>query len=149
MNKKVKLFDEDEDHKNNEADTSHRDTSENINSTSSFYKKQLEGSSGHVLLQLQKSYKGDSRFKLDERFEGDMDLSKHKLSSNVMGSMSKLESNQLVTSAPVESVMDSEKSKSFNILSQIVPAAEVYFKPSNTKKNNVCLLKFKKNTFSQ
>jgi hypothetical protein len=38
----------------------------------SFTNKQYEGPKGKLLLELSKSYKNDSRFKLDNRFAGDV-----------------------------------------------------------------------------
>ncbi len=35
-----------------------------------------EGNTGKVMLELSKTYKGDSRFKLDERFKDDLDVDK-------------------------------------------------------------------------
>lgn len=36
----------------------------------------FEGTKGKVMLQLSKTYKGDSRFKLDGRFQDDIDVDK-------------------------------------------------------------------------
>lgn len=36
----------------------------------------FEGNKGKVMLELSKTYKGDSRFKLDQRFQDDIDVDK-------------------------------------------------------------------------
>ena len=41
-----------------------------------FENRVFEGKSGKILLELSKTYKGDSRFKLDRRFEDDIDVDK-------------------------------------------------------------------------
>ena len=39
-----------------------------------FNKDIYEGNTGKVMLELSKTYKGDSRFKLDERFKDDIEV---------------------------------------------------------------------------
>ena len=41
-------------------------------------KSQFEGKKGRLLLELQKSYKGDERFKLTEKFKDDIEVDKLK-----------------------------------------------------------------------
>lgn len=41
-------------------------------------KAQFEGKKGRLLLELQKSYKGDERFKLTEKFKDDIEVDKLK-----------------------------------------------------------------------
>lgn len=38
------------------------------------HKEIFEGNKGKVLLELSKSYKGDDRFKLDDRFKDDLEI---------------------------------------------------------------------------
>jgi len=136
---------------------------------SRFNKQQLEGVGGHMLLQMQKAYKGDNRFKLDDRFTGDVNLSKNKLSENVRGGMSQMEKNHMMqkTKEDIEEVfnkklkstkssiknkdeedevdLEKEKDNAFNVLSQIVPAAEVFFRPSGAgdkRKKNITIKRF-------
>lgn len=59
-----------------------------------FEKSYFEGDRGHLRLQLQKTYKGDERFKLDENFK--VDKSDAKLMPQEMfGAMSKKEKEEL------------------------------------------------------
>ena len=123
-----------------------------------------------MLLQMQKAYKGDDRFKLDNRFAGDINLAKNKLTSTVIGSMSKLEANQMLQKKKQDDELifdkrleeldvkpkkkkadenevniEQEKNKAFTLLSQIVPAAEVFFKPSGAgdkRKKNITIKRF-------
>lgn len=39
-----------------------------------FNKKMLDGEKGKLMLEISKTFKGDSRFQLDERFEKDIDV---------------------------------------------------------------------------
>lgn len=39
-----------------------------------FHQQHLEGDKGKLMLEITKSFKGDSRFKLDEKFEKDVDI---------------------------------------------------------------------------
>jgi hypothetical protein len=41
-----------------------------------FGKNKVKGSKGQLLVELQKSYKGDSRFRLSGKFEEDIDVNK-------------------------------------------------------------------------
>ena len=41
--------------------------------TNNFNKHMLDGDKGKLMLEISKSFKGDSRFKLDNRFEKDVD----------------------------------------------------------------------------
>ena len=41
-----------------------------------FDKDKTSGSKGQLMVELQKSYKGDDRFKLDRRFEDDLEADK-------------------------------------------------------------------------
>jgi hypothetical protein len=40
----------------------------------SFQKKVLDGDKGRVMLEISKTFRGDSRFQLDDRFEKDVDI---------------------------------------------------------------------------
>ena len=64
--------------------------SESDQAADQFQKSYFEGDRGHLRLQLQKTYKGDDRFKLDENFK--VDKSDAKLMPQEMfGAMSKKE----------------------------------------------------------
>ena len=39
-----------------------------------FNQKHLEGDKGKLMLEITKTFKGDSRFKLDDKFEKDVDI---------------------------------------------------------------------------
>jgi hypothetical protein len=39
-----------------------------------FHQQHLEGDKGKLMLEITKTFKGDSRFKLDEKFEKDVDI---------------------------------------------------------------------------
>ena len=67
---KIKLDLDESDHSDNEINSNSKN---NSNLDSRFYKEQYEGVEGHMLLQLQKGFKGDKRFKIDDRFTGDFD----------------------------------------------------------------------------
>ena len=60
---------------------------------------------GHLLLQLQKTYKGDDRFKLDKDFEAD---DTKKLPSNMLGSLSTREYQDLITMKKKPKTTDDE-----------------------------------------
>lgn len=64
-----------------------------------FDKSQYEGKKGHLLLQLQKSYKGDSRFKLLGKehagFDIDLKQAKKHLPQSMLGALSKREETML------------------------------------------------------
>ncbi|CAI2365859.1 unnamed protein product [Moneuplotes crassus] len=149
---KLQLF---SDNESEEHFEDHHEEEKEIDSR--FHKTQLEGVEGQVLLQMQKNFKGDNRFKLDDRFAGDIDLSKNKLSKTVLGTMSKREVNivaqkkvedeaQKIFESKIDTLektrkrkkvgekeevnIETEKDKAFTLLSQIVPASEVFFKPS-------------------
>lgn len=115
-----------------------------------FDKQEFEGDKGHLRLQLQKTYKGDERFKLDKNFTVET-KSKHHLPDDLFGSLSKREKDNLFhNKRPVKQVtneVDSdaenrkwdmdldvarEKSKAFDILAKLVPQSEIYLssKPS-------------------
>ncbi len=59
-----------------------------------FNKQEFEGDKGHLRLQLQKTYKGDDRFKLDKNFTVET-KSKHHLPDDLFGSLSKREKENL------------------------------------------------------
>jgi len=59
-----------------------------------FDQDKYEGSKGHLLLQLQKTFKGDDRFQLDKDFAIDKKQKKN-LPSNLFGSLSKREEDEL------------------------------------------------------
>ena len=76
------------------SDEEHTDT---INA---FDKSQYEGKKGHLLLQLQKTYKGDDRFQLAGDKDFDIDLhdaakTKKQLPQAMLGALSKREANLL------------------------------------------------------
>jgi len=45
-------------------------------STKAFSNKVLDGDKGKLMLEIAKTFKGDSRFQLDARFEKDVDIEK-------------------------------------------------------------------------
>jgi len=118
---------------------------EQMNETfGAFDNKLYEGSKGHLLLQLQKSYRGDERFKMDNRFSNDIESKK--ITSSVKGIM---DSKDLTLLDKVEKkkkrireknrdddeiIAEKEKDKAFQILSEIVPQNEVFLKPTSDKK---------------
>src|SRR5687767_13064717 len=63
-NKNVKFFNIDEKEEESEDD----------NFQQALKKKQFEGSKGMMLLELQKSYKGDKRFNMDKKFFDDVEV---------------------------------------------------------------------------
>ena len=108
---------------------------------SKFQKDYFEGERGHLRLQLQKTYKGDERFKLDEGFRVDKSDSKL-MPADMFGAMSKREKESLFKtkvknpkSQPTENLSDDnegvqwdpeldlakEKSKAFDVLAKLVP----------------------------
>ena len=120
---------------------------------------------GHLLLQLQKTYMGDDRFKLDKEFEAD---EIDKLPSNLLGSLSTRERQDLLLSKKSKSQKkevngdqknneqmdeldneedlqwdtelgqhESEKSRAFNILSQFVPKVEIFCNNYMAGKSNI------------
>ena len=47
-----------------------------------FHQEKYEGVEGHMLLQMQKGYRGDNRFKIDDRFIGDYESKVFRISSH-------------------------------------------------------------------
>ena len=115
---------------------------------------------GHMLLQLQKTYKGDARFKLNKDY--DVDQLKH-LPSSMLGSLSTREYQDFITAKkqtkrdnaevgqgetverdPLDEgeflwdtelgQMKSEKSKAFSVLAQFVPQSEIFFNHMSASK---------------
>lgn len=168
MSKKLDLFSDSESSDSEDRNINVKTSKKKDDIDSRFHKKELEGVSGHMLLQMKKGYKGDDRFQLDDRFAGDINFAHQKLSNNVLGAMSKLETNQMLEKkkkdteagfdrrvkelsktekkkADDEINIENEKDTAFNILSQIVPAAEVFFKPSGAgdkRKKNFNIKRF-------
>jgi hypothetical protein len=125
-----------------------------------FSQTRFEGRDGHLRLQLEKTYKGDDRFKLTEDFDvsfADANRSKRHVPDIMMGGMSKREIESLFKSkgddeemvrrntGGYESLDDSkngeicwehgidvekEKEHALNVLSRIVPASEVFLTSS-------------------
>lgn len=76
------------------------DNEEEEDYSKAFDKGQFEGKKGHLLLQLQKSYKGDDRFQLTKSGDFDIDLSNAKktmkqLPQTMLGALSKREEELL------------------------------------------------------
>lgn len=109
-----------------------------------FSKEEFEGDKGHLRLQLQKTYKGDDRFKLDKNFTVET-RSKHHLPDDLYGSLSKLERERLFKEKQnkkqqineydsdaenrvwdIDLNLAKEKSQAFDILAKIVPQSEIY-----------------------
>lgn len=119
-----------------------------------FDKSEFEGDRGHLRLQLQKTYKGDDRFKLDKGFSVET-KSKHHLPDDLFGSLSKREKEGLFSNKIVkkeQKVRDDdsdaenrqwdpeidlarEKSKAFDILAKLVPQSEIFLSSKPTMKN--------------
>lgn len=121
------------------------DGSEESDGAENFDRKQFEGTKGHLRLLLQKSYKGDDRFKLDKSFKIDTD--KSLMPENLLGAISKHEKDSLFQkpaskakpAATVITELDgghqqwdpefdphAEKQKSFDILAKFVPQSEIF-----------------------
>ena len=77
----------------NESADDHQ-INENIDRVFAVDKFSKQDKKGHLLLQLQKTYKDDDRFKLNKDFEAD-DIKK--LPSNMLGSLSTREHEMLLT----------------------------------------------------
>lgn len=67
-----------------------------------FEKSYFEGDRGHLRLQLQKTYGGDDRFKLDENFKVDKSDAKL-MPSDMFGAMSKKEKDELFKAKTMKS----------------------------------------------
>lgn len=75
------------------------------------------GMGGHALMELERTYGGDRRFKLDSRFKGDVDY--NKLPKGLVAE----------EEAPLE---DTEKDKALRMLAEVVPAAQKFIWHSNS-----------------
>eukprot|EP00347_Sterkiella_histriomuscorum_P013534 403364343 len=130
-----------------------------------FDRKEYEGDKGHLLLQLQKTYKGDDRFQLTRDF--DIDKSKKKsLPEAMLGAMNQLEFDLLddrIEKKPKkvkkeneeeqedniqwdpELNPDKEKINALMILGTIVPQSEIFLKAGhgdNQKKSTLHIKRF-------
>ena len=76
----AKGFEKAQERESRKSSSSSTKKKKNKNSES-FSNKIFDSKEGHLLLELQKTYKGDSRFKLDKRFKGDVEF--EKLPNNV------------------------------------------------------------------
>lgn len=74
----------------NDSNEEESQSEENEDYQDLFERKEYEGKKGHLLLQLQKSYKGDDRFQLTKDFTVDKKMKKA-LPQSMLGAMSKRE----------------------------------------------------------
>lgn len=81
----------------NDDDSSSHHGDPNSDYSDAFDKEQYEGRKGHLLLQLQKSYKGDDRFQLGVSRDFDVDTvaKKRFLPQSMLGNLSKREEELL------------------------------------------------------
>ena len=123
---KRKVFDDSDDEENNNL-------TENFDKA--LKKKQFLGEKGKYLFNLQNTYLSDSRFKLDNKFKGDIDIKK--LPSNLKNNTKKnndyeYKDNNII--ADDEDIQE-EKNKNLSILSNILPNSA--FLEHRNKENNI------------
>jgi len=96
-----------------------------------FKKDEYEGTQGHAMLELKKTFKGDSRFKLTKLFAGDIETKK--LPNKVRQQLTETELNDTAKKASgigipsEEQELLNEKKKGLEILGEIVPKSELHF----------------------
>ena len=83
-------------------------------------KSQFEGHKGRLLLELQKSYKGDSRFKLTDKFKDDIEVGRLKNSFRQITDKDILEM-QPEPESVVADDFQQERQKQLSYISSIVP----------------------------
>ena len=97
-------------------------------------KKQFEGSKGKMLLELQKTYKGDDRFKFDNKFSNDIEVNRISYGLKELTDVfdrtkddfkksvpSKIKNKGILT---IEDQLKEEKQKNISILSRIISNEE-------------------------
>lgn len=133
-----------------------------------FHKDKFDqGGKGHMLLQLQKSYRGDDRFRLDQdefvvNPDKDRGFGKASLPDTMLGALSKRErealnlagkkrkrSDEIKTETVADDLdtgliqwdaeldMEKEKARLFGVLGKIVPQTEVFFQDHKSSKQHL------------
>ena len=101
------------------------DSDEEAPETTQFERPEFEGEKGNELLQMQKNFKNDSRFKFDESFiEKDKPVKERRKKRRA-------ELEALGEEGQID--VEGEKSLAMKVLSGIVPADEVFTKPQAVK----------------
>lgn len=128
--------------------------SEDDNFEIALKKRQFEGNKGEMLLELQKTYKGDQRFKLDNKFMNDIDINKvsngikeltdvfdRKSEDKIKPIVSKKnKKNETIT---IEEELKREKQRNISILSQIISNEEfLSIKPKTTNHQSLIIKRF-------
>jgi hypothetical protein len=128
--------------------------SEDDNFEIALKKKQFEGNKGQMLLELQKTYKGDKRFKLDNKFVNDMDVKKVSYGVKELTDVfdnknedikklvnhNKIKKKEIIT---IEDELKREKQRNISILSQIISNEEfLSIKPKTTNHQSLITKRF-------
>jgi len=114
-----------------------------------FKKDEFEGTQGHAMLELKKTYKGDSRFKLTKLFVGDIETKK--LPNKVKFQLTETElkdtdkkvkniGNLILNKNLVDDdteMIKIEKKKGLEILAEIVPKSELHFNLKKFEEKNI------------
>ena len=125
-----------------------------------FIQQRFEGLDGHMRLQLEKTYGGDERFKLTDEFKvsfKDANKAKRHIPDAMLGALSKREQQDFISDAKLQQIkrvkdtggydsleegnvewkhnidLEIERENALNILSQIVPANEVFLTSSKAQ----------------
>ena len=127
--------------------------SEDDNFELALNKKQFEGNKGNMLLELQKTFKGDERFKIDKKFENDIETKKvsyglKQLTDAFDGkdgitlNVKKTKTNKN-NSLSIEQQLKDEKQRNISILAQVISNEDFLSKrPKNNNPNSLLIKRF-------
>ena len=116
-------------------------------------KKQFEGNKGKMLLELQKTYKGDDRFKFDKKFSNDIEVNRISYGVKELTDVfdkrkedikkpfpSKLKNKGTVT---IEDELREEKQRNISILSKIISNEDfLSIRPKTTNHQSLIIKRF-------
>lgn len=129
-----------------------KEESEDENFNVALKKKHFDGNKGNMLFELQQSYKGDQRFKLDNKFSNDIEHNKisfkvRELTDAFDKQLSKEEikkhRDRLKGSVSIEEELKKEKQRNISILSQVISNQDfLSIRSKTTNHQNLIIKRF-------